>query len=466
MWFRRDLRASDNRALHLALSSAERVTCLFTQPDDPSHREARVSRVWARDSWAQLARHLGEQGCEVVDAKGAAPRSVPEAARAQGARTVYCQRDWTPSAIAEEEEVRAALRSAGIHLTASEGQLLVPPEGISTASGTPYRVFGPFYRAWSRRWSGEFAPERSARVLSGGRRDHAGEPITHVSRALDPIDPARHGAPGEAGALGRLGEFMGGGGLASYAERHDSPAVDGTSRLSVRLATGELSPHQVAEQALASAGADVAAPFIRQLAWREFSYHVMHHFPHTAQAPLRPEYARFPWNDDERAFTRWRDGLSGYPFVDAGMRQLNETGWMHNRVRMVCASLLTKDLLVPWQRGERYFAERLVDYDHAVNVMNWQWVAGSGADAAPYYRIFNPVLQGRRFDADGDYVRRWVPELRELDARWIHRPWETPAEELDRAGLRLGKDYPLPIVDHAEARARALAAFSAVRGRG
>jgi len=232
--------------------------------------------------------------------------------------------------------------------------------------------------------------------------------------------------------------------------------------MSIRLAWGEVSPGQVSHAALSVGGED-AEPYLRQLAWREFSHHVLRHFPHAVDTPLREHFAAFPWREDSVAFEAWAHGQTGYPLVDAGMRQLLETGWMHNRVRMVCASFLTKDLLIPWQAGERFFAERLADYDMAVNVFNWQWVAGCGFDAAPYFRIFNPVVQGEKFDVGGSYVRTWVPELSGLASRWIHRPWDAATGALEKAGVRLGSTYPERIVDHAQARLRALAAYEAVK---
>jgi deoxyribodipyrimidine photo-lyase len=290
--------------------------------------------------------------------------------------------------------------------------------------------------------------------------------LLRIGRADADAD-ARRWTPGERGAAARLGEFAAEG-VARYSACHDVPAECGTSELSPHLAWGEVSPRQVAwavtraHPESADADAD-AEPFLRQLAWREFAHEVAHARPEMLDEPLRPEFQAMAWRDDANAMAAWLSGRTGFPLVDAGMRQLATTGWMHNRVRMVAASWLVKDVLVPWQDGERAFAEALVDFDPVLNAFNWQWVAGSGADAAPYFRIFNPTLQGTRFDASGDYVRQWVPELAALPARWIHRPAEAPADVLAAAGVGLGATYPRPIVDHAEARVRALAAFSAVR---
>jgi len=275
--------------------------------------------------------------------------------------------------------------------------------------------------------------------------------------------------PGEEGAYARLNEFLDGGVL-DYHNRRNLPAVDGTSRLSPHLHFGEIGPqriwHSVTTKALTETGNPTpqgAETYLSEIGWREFSYHLLYHFPTMPDAPMRREFARFPWADDDRGFKAWRRGQTGYPIVDAGMRELWSTGWMHNRVRMIVASFLVKDLLLDWWQGERWFWDTLVDADLANNAASWQWVAGSGADAAPYFRVFNPSLQGARFDPDGAYIRRWVPELAKLPDEIVHTPWTARPIDLSDAGVVLGKTYPQPIVDHAAAKARALAAFQAVK---
>jgi deoxyribodipyrimidine photo-lyase len=280
---------------------------------------------------------------------------------------------------------------------------------------------------------------------------------------------AAHWTPGEAGAAERLDAFIADG-LAHYADERDRPDRDVTSRLSPHLHFGEISPAQCwhavrAAQLVAGGKLDRAAEkFLKEVLWREFSYHLLHHWPTLPEKPFRPEFAAFPWSDNPKGLEAWQKGRTGYPIVDAGLRELWVTGTMHNRVRMIAASFLIKDLLVPWQDGERWFWDTLVDADIGSNAASWQWVAGCGADAAPYFRIFNPVLQGGKFDPQGAYVRKWLPELAQLPDEFVHQPWQAPALVLKAAGVDLGKDYPHPVVDHGAARDRALAAFKEIKG--
>jgi deoxyribodipyrimidine photo-lyase len=460
MWFRRDLRLADNPALLDAAARAESVSCVFVSARGRD-RHAPGAAYLAREqaSLGCLAASLAAHRCQLTAVDGPASVALVRAASEGGATVVSCTRDWTPAGLAEEHAVAMALEAAGVELRVSEGQLLAVPGSIATAAGTSFRVFTPFYQQWMRTVE-LTAPLAAPTRLVNAAISPSGQPVMrHAEKHPVNDDGLPH--PGEPSALERLNEFVDTA-LADYASAHDLPAAHGTSKLSAALSLGELSPRQVAWAALQAAGEDVAGPFTRQLAWREFAYHVLAANPASLDEPLRPEFSAMPWRDDPASLDAWIAGRTGWPIVDAGMRQLAETGWMHNRVRMVVASVLTKDLLVAWQSGAAAFERLLGDFDPAANAFNWQWVAGSGADAAPYFRIFNPALQGARFDAEGDYVRRWVPELAEMPARFIQRPQEAPAAALAAAGVRLGETYPRPLIDHAEARKRALAAFSAV----
>lgn len=460
MWFRKDLRLADNDALVSALERADTVVCAFAEPDR-SARDALgpAPLAWLRRSLEALDASLRERGGCLVVRSAPALETIPALAAECGAHLVCCQRDWSPAGMAEERQMALELECAGRTLLVSEGQLLVIPTRLSTVDGRPYRVFTPFYKAWRSAFGGDMPTAAPVELHCPLVMPPTAGPLSPPPGAPD---VTRWWQPGEAGALARLKGFTTSG-LERYEDERDFPDRRSVSELSPRLAWGEVSPRQVVSAAVAAVGNTVAEPFVRQLAWREFAHHVLHHFPDSATQPLRAEFAHFPWCEDPSGFEAWRMGRTGYPLVDAGMRQLAATGWIHNRVRLVCGSFLTKHLLVPWQHGARHFRDRLVDYDEASNAFNWQWVAGSGADAAPYFRIFNPSLQGERFDPDGGYTKTWVPELGELDARWLHRPWAAPAGALEAAGVTLGSTYPRPIIDHAEARDRALAAFAALR---
>ena len=350
------------------------------------------------------------------------------------------------------------------------GALLFEPGDIRTGDGGPYKVFTPFYKACLKAGISR-APKPAPGKIPAPDAGLDGDGLEALN--LLPTAPDWSGGlaevwrPGEAGAQAQLDRFLDAA-AASYKADRDRPDLAGTSRLSPHLHFGEIGPRAVwarAEASIARNGAleGGVRAFQRELVWREFSAHLLFHFPDIPERPWRENFARFPWREDEAALQAWQRGRTGYPIVDAGMRELWETGWMHNRVRMVAASFLVKHLLLSWQAGEAWFWDTLVDADLANNAASWQWVAGSGADAAPFFRIFNPMTQGRKFDPDGDYVRRWVPELGDLPARHIHEPWSAPPDVLEAAGVDPGRTYPRPIVDHKGARERALAAFDGIR---
>ncbi|MEP6968403.1 MAG: deoxyribodipyrimidine photo-lyase, partial [Pseudomonadota bacterium] len=386
-----------------------------------------------------------------------------------GAAAVRWNRLYDAASVARDVTIRAKLTKLGVDCRSFNAALLNEPWEIKTGAGGAYRVFSPYWRA-ARATVGETGPTGrpgTLRAPAGRIRSDAVSDWGLHPAAPDWSTGFRDWRPGEAGAQKRLDAFLRGA-VSLYATGRDKPGVAGTSRLSPHLHFGEIGPRQI-WAAAQDAAAHEQAPhpqietFFKELGWREFNHHVLYHHPNAARQDLDAAFDAFPWRKDPEGLKAWRRGRTGFPIVDAGMRQLWATGWMHNRVRMIAASFLIKDLMIDWRVGEAWFWDTLVDADLANNALNWQWVAGSGADAAPYFRIFNPTLQGRTFDPDGEYIRRWVPELAGLPGPFIHEPSRATPETLARAGVELGSDYPTPIVDHASARARALAAYRGLR---
>jgi deoxyribodipyrimidine photo-lyase len=474
VWFRRDLRLRDNPALEAALAAGGPVIPLFIEsPQEESPwASGAASRWWLHNSLASLDRSLRSRGSCLILRSGPSIRCLLELAGECGAAGVYWNRGYEPEVAARDATVRSELVSHGLNTGTHNGSLLFEPAAVRNSSGGPFRVFTPFWRACISGLAQPRAPGRFCPALPPPRRWPAGLPLQQLR--LTPVPDWAGGLrqvwePGEEGARARLEQFVGGA-LAGYTRARELPAVKGTSRLSPHLHFGEISPHTLWHRIKTvlgknddSALREAGDAFLRQLGWREFAWHVLVNIPGFDREPLRSDFRKFPWRQSALALKAWQRGQTGYPLVDAGMRELWATGWMHNRVRMVVASFLTKHLLLPWIEGARWFWDTLVDADLANNAFGWQWTAGCGADAAPYFRIFNPVSQGERFDPEGDYIRRWVPELSRLPTRWIHKPWQAPAAILAGSGIRLGKNYPRPIVDHAEARARALAAYRSLR---
>jgi deoxyribodipyrimidine photo-lyase len=464
MWFRLDLRLRDNPALAAAAATGAAVVPVFVRSPEEADACApgAASRWWLHQSLLRLDESLRARGSRLILRCGPAAETLAALAAETGAGRVFCNRVYAPAALALEADLDTELRLHGVELVCSNGSLLFEPGSLCNAADGPFRVFTPFWRAlWKQRDAIRKPIRIPARMRaprswprSLGIRDLKLEP------KVDWADGLRATwTPGEDGALARLRIFTWES-LAGYAGERDRPDHDGTSRLSPHLHFGEVSPRQVWAAAIAGPGAE---SFLRQITWREFAVRLLCAHPHTLRQPFNPQFRHFSWRRNRRWLRAWQQGRTGYPYIDAAMRQLWTTGWMHNRARMAVASFLVKDLLIPWQDGAAWFLDTLVDADLANNTLGWQWVAGCGADAAPYFRIFHPVLQGEKFDPDGDYVRRWVPELRELDAKHIHQPWEAPADALAAAGVRLGKTYPRPLADHAEARHAALAAFRAMK---
>ncbi|MCP2679745.1 DNA photolyase family protein [Maricaulaceae bacterium NA33B04] len=468
IWFRNDLRLSDNPALRAAAASERPLIAIYVLDDDNAGdwKMGGASRWWLHHSLETLAASVKERGGKLVLQRGKANDIIPALATETGAAAVYWNRAYEPWAIARDKKIKATLTGAGIEARSVNGALIVEPWEISTKQGKPYKVFTPF---WKSIKAGH-TPADPVGVPENLRFSNVTAGDALKDWALLPTKPDWAGGlratwtPGEAAAHGRLGAFIQNG-LADYDTARDKPAVTGTSGLSAHLHFGEISPRQVWHAIKQSEHGDSedADSYLSEIAWREFSYNLLYHFPEFPEDNFQPRFDHFEWTGTDAEFEAWTKGQTGYPIVDAGMRQLYQTGWMHNRVRMIVASFLVKDLFIHWRRGEDWFWDTLVDADLASNAAGWQWVAGSGADAAPYFRIFNPVSQGEKFDPDGDYVRKYVPELANLPKRAIHAPWTADRATLALAGVTLGKDYPQPIVDHAEARKKALAAFEKIK---
>ena len=454
LWLRRDLRRADHPALLAARKAADgELAVLFVVDPALWERGGPVRRAWLAASLAALEEDLDGR---LLLRHGRPGEVVPRVAAELGAGSVHVTRETTPAGVRRDAAVREALLDAGVEWVETGTPYAVGPGLVRTRQGGHYKVFTPFSRAWREHgWSEPAATPTSRRLplvdLAGGRSEERARSL--LARAADDDLPELPPA-GEAAALGRWRDFLDGG-IQDYDSARDRPDRAGTSRLSPYLKMGSVHPRTLLADLADRSGAGVET-FVDELAWREFYADVLHHHPRSAWADLRSELAGLRYDAPEDALEAWKRGRTGYPVVDAGMRQLLATGWMHNRVRMVTASFLTKDLHVWWPVGARWFLDRLVDGDVASNNHGWQWVAGTGTDASPYFRVFNPITQGERFDPRGDYVRRWVPELAHVPGKKVHQPWVVDD------GYDHG--YPRRIVDHAEERKEALARYEAARG--
>lgn len=486
VWFRRDLRSFDQAALHEALSLSRRVHCVFIFDRDildPLQRNGAVAdrRVaFIHQSLAELDAELRSHGGGMIVRHARAASEIPRLAAELGVSAVFVNEDYEPAAVARDAAVAAALEPDGRRMISCKDQVIFEKSEVLTKVGKPFSVFTPYKNAWLRT------------LLAAADDPYADNPL--LNRYLAPPDyrrlapaPPPEAAPTLAqlgflpADLSRLdiGPGMSGGQdlvdafadrIADYDSARNFPARRGTSHLSVHLRFGTVSVRSLARRALIEmhngAGGSGAAVWLSELIWRDFYFSILHHFPHVARQAFKPEYDRIQWAagpDADQAFQAWCDGQTGYPLVDAAMRQLNETGFMHNRLRMVTACFLIKDLGIDYRRGERYFAGRLNDYDLSANNGGWQWAASSGCDAQPWFRIFNPVTQSEKFDADGVFIRSWLPQLGKLSGRDIHAPWKLAAETLREAGIELGRDYPEPLVRHEEAREQTLLRYVVVK---
>ncbi|MET0545713.1 MAG: deoxyribodipyrimidine photo-lyase [Caulobacterales bacterium] len=465
-WARDDLRLADNPALCAAIDTGRPVTALYILDETTNGHWAlgAASKWWLHHSLQSFAASLAKLNIQLVLRRGDPAKLAPALAAESGAARVFWNRRYVSAEQALDEKIKSSFKDAGIEARSFRGNVLAEPWEILTGAKTPYKVYSPFWRELRTRLS-DLQPLAAPGVATKAKKRFPSDALKDW--ALTPSKPnwakdfPDFWTPGEVGAQKRFSDFIDQD-LDNYARGRDIPGEIHTSHLSPHLRFGEISIRQAMKTILALRDDANAEKFASELGWRDFAYYLLHHFPKFPDHNWRGDFDAFSWRNDRKHLRAWQQGKTGYPLVDAGMRELWATGYMHNRVRMVAASFLIKHLLIDWRRGEEWFWDTLVDADLANNSVSWQWVAGSGADAAPYFRIFNPVTQGERFDAAGAYVRRWIPELAKLPDRYIQAPWAAPEEVLGAAGVMLGKSYPAPIVDHKQARERALGAFQSM----
>ncbi|HPD82859.1 MAG: deoxyribodipyrimidine photo-lyase [Alphaproteobacteria bacterium] len=471
LWFRQDLRLSDNPALHAAHAAGHPIIPLYIL-DDENAKEWKMgaaSRVWLHHALTALNKDLSEH---LVIQKGDAAKIIPDLIKKTNASGVYWNRCYEPWRIARDKKIKTDLEDQNIDVQSFNGSLLWEPWTIKNQSGQPYKVFTPYYRKGCLQASPPREPLPRPPRLNYGNNTNLSISLNDLN--LLPVKERKwdetlvqHWNISENGAQKRLSDFLNDG-LQNYKKGRDHPADENTSRLSPYLHFGQLSPNQAwyaaQERGTAEGWESDRDHFLSELGWREFSYSLLYHFPKMTWENLQPRFNDFPWKTKKTSdLEKWHKGLTGYPIVDAGMRQLWETGYMHNRVRMIVGSFLVKNMLTHWHLGEEWFWDCLVDADLASNAASWQWIAGCGADAAPYFRIFNPITQSQKFDEKGEYIRRFVPELKDMPDKDIHAPWEASDAVLKQAGVELGKTYPKPMMDHGSARNRALDAFKSTK---
>ena len=470
VWFRQDLRLADNPALQAAIERGAVVPVFIHAPEEEAPwSPGGASLWWLHQSLNSLDVALRELGSQLIIRRGPSLETLSKLATEAGATAVFWNRRYEPVVTARNTQIKAALRETGLEVESFNGALLHEPWTIQNQSGKPFQVFTPFWKHCLTKPDPAEPLPRPRKLIAPERWPKS---LALDTLELEPKIKWAEGMraawqPGELGAKAQMEKFLVAAFL-SYSNDRNRPDLTGTSRLSPHLHFGEIGPRQIWHAVRRHAEANGlstwrSSQFLTEVGWREFAHHLLHHFPHTPTEPLRADFKKFPWRQDAEFLAVWQKGKTGYPIVDAGMRELWTTGWMHNRVRMIVASFLVKDMLLSWTDGAAWFWDTLVDADLAQNTLGWQWSAGCGADAAPYFRVFNPVTQGEKFDPHGGYVRRWCPELAQLSDQWLHAPWNAPREILQRAGVVLGDTYPEPIVSHAIAREVALAAFAAMK---
>ena len=473
VWFRQDLRLEDQPALQAAVQRGESVIPVYiaSPEEEGDWPPGAASRWWLHQSLSRLDDQLKSLGSRLIVRRGDSLSELRSLIKETEATAVYWTRRYEPSSIERDSRVKSELRKRGLFVESFNGQLLFEPWEVQTKEGRPYQVFTAFWKSCLARPQPD-APEPAPEQLHSPMRwPHS---LTISDLDLEPQIRWDSGLrstwqTGAASARDELHRFLESP-VFDYTAARDRPAERGTSRLSPHLHFGEISPRTIWHETQTLLQGRHSNPFrsgaetfLKEIGWREFAHHLLFHFPRTIDEPLRAEFSRFPWRDDADGLSAWQRGQTGFPIVDAGMRELWSTGWMHNRVRMIVASFLVKDLLIPWQQGAAWFWDTLVDADLASNTLGWQWTAGCGADAAPYFRVFNPTLQSEKFDPTGEYLHQWLPELKPLPTPWLHAPWTAPIHVLNGAGVELGRTYPRPIIDHSEARLRALQALAQIK---
>lgn len=473
VWFRNDLRIADHPALQAAVARGGVVIPVFVHAPDEEAPWAPggASLWWLHQSLRSLGATLESLQSRLIIRTGNSLEQLQALVNETGASAVFWNRRYEPVVTARDTAIKAKLRAAGLLVESFNGALLHEPWTVQNQSGKPFQVFTPFWKNCLAK-PDPAAPLAAPAKLTSPSRWPKSVPLAELE--LEPKIKWAEGMraawqPGEAGAKKQLDRFLAAA-FADYTDKRNRPDLQGTSRLSPHLHFGEISPRQIWHSVRRHAeksnfAAWRTSQYLAEVGWREFAHHLLHHFPHTPTEPLREDFKKFPWRKDAEFLRAWQKGQTGYPIVDAGLRELWTTGWMHNRVRMIVASFLVKDLLLSWREGAAWFWDTLVDADLAQNTLGWQWTAGCGADAAPYFRVFNPRSQGEKFDPRGDYVRKWCPELARLPDEHLHQPDKAPPEILARAGVVLGKNYPAPIVNHAIAREVALEAFAKLKGK-
>jgi deoxyribodipyrimidine photo-lyase len=477
MWFRRDLRAFDNAALFHALKSCKQVHCVFVFDkailDSLPRADRRVEFI--RESLVALDAELhavaGQAGAGLIVRHAVAASEVPRLAHELGVQEVFANHDDEPDALARDAQVRGGLANFGIGFQTFKDHVIFERSEVLTQMGKPYGVFTPYKNAWLQKVNDYYLKSypvgKYIKALAARPKAYQVPVPTLADIGFEPTNLSNlHVPTGSPGGLALFEDFFDR--MDKYDETRNFPAIKGPSYLGVHLRFGTVSIRQLASTAykrmlVGSAGAEV---WLSELVWRDFYHQILHHHPRVVTGAFKPEYNDIKWDHHKHAkelFAAWCEGRTGYPLVDAAMAQINQTGYMHNRLRMVVASFLTKDLGIDWRWGERYFAEHLNDFDLAANNGGWQWASSSGCDAQPYFRIFNPTNQSEKFDPEGKFIRRYVPALAKLSNKAIHAPWLAKPLELEEAGLVLGRDYPRPIVDHAEARAHTLERYAVVK---